>query len=83
MTQKEQEIKDLKNQNKKLRELVTLYNSGQAKIVICSKCGIPLQSKENRIRILYNKRKKDYGYSDRQLAVFHIDCFKKLNIIKI
>jgi len=75
----EEDIKELKKQNKKLRELVNLYNSGQARIVMCSKCGIPLQSKENRIRVLYNKRGKDYNYSDRQIAVFHIKCFEQLN----
>jgi exonuclease VII small subunit len=67
------ELKELRKQNIKLRELVKLYNNGMSKIVLCSKCNIPLQSNEDRIRIVYNKRND--GYSDRQIATFHTKCF--------
>ena len=73
-----EDIKELKQQNRKLRKLVELYNNGQARIVMCSKCGIPLQSHENRIRVVYQKRGKSYNYSDRQIAVFHIKCWDKV-----
>lgn len=76
-----EEVKELKKQNKELRKLVSLYNQGKSNIVICSKCNIPIMTKENRIRIVLNKRsdsKGNYNYSDRQIAVFHIKCWEKL-----
>lgn len=73
---KKQELLELRKQNKKLKDLVNLYNSGVARIVMCEKCHIPLQSHEDRIRIIYSKRGKDYQYSERQLKVYHIKCFK-------
>ena len=77
-TKEKTELIELRRQNKKLRELVNLYNSGVAKIVICNKCGIPLLTDEDRIRVLYCKRGKDYSQrSERQIAVYHIKCFDK------
>lgn len=71
-------IKELKEQNKKLRELVSLYNQGHLNIVMCNKCKIPLKSQENRIRVVCQKRGKGYKYSDRQIAIFHIKCWNKV-----
>jgi len=74
------ELKELREQNKELRKLVRLYNQGKSNIVICSKCGIPLRTEENRIRVVLNKRmdsKGNYNYSDKQIATFHIKCWEK------
>jgi len=74
-----QELKELREQNKDLRKLVDLYNSGQSKIVICSRCNIPLLSDESRVRVVLNKRGKDYTkWAERQIAVFHQKCWEKL-----
>ena len=70
------DIKELKRENKQLKKLVDIYNSGVSRVVVCKKCSIPLLSSEDRIRVLYNKRKDGY-YSDRQIAVFHVKCWSK------
>ena len=79
--EKGKELKELREQNKELRKLVELYNQGKSNIVICSQCGIPLRTEENRVRVVLNKRmdsKGNYNYSDRQIAIFHIKCWEKI-----
>jgi len=64
-------IKELEQENKKLREIIANSNF----ITICKKCEYPISSNQSRIIVNKQLRNKSKWGSIRQIAVYHLKCY--------
>lgn len=71
-----EELQKLKEENKKLSELVEYFKS-KGTITSCTKCNLPFKNSDNRIKVIMQMRTETgHILSDRQIGIFHSPCFK-------